>query len=129
MDPAQVGVGVGAQVGYVEPSSGGPRSQSLHGNPSSTNPPRYRSGSGFTTNYRSSIMTARTNVGLPDRARTSQANPIGNPSRVTRETAPMMRDVPPRVQHPKLNTVPWSTFYAVQRAPLPARKAKKVRTM
>lgn len=50
------------------------------------------------------------------------ANPVGNLAGPTRETAPLAVNASPRVQHPKLNTKPWSTSYAQHR---PAAKERK----
>jgi hypothetical protein len=55
------------------------------------------------------------------------ANPV-NTSRsgTTRETAPISGSATPRVQHPALNSLPWSTSYAQPRSePKQARAVGK----
>jgi hypothetical protein len=45
------------------------------------------------------------------------ANPTNtSESGTTRETAPLSGSATPRVQHPALNSKPWSTSYAQQRS-------------
>lgn len=43
------------------------------------------------------------------------ANPVGNVTGPTRETAPLASDAGPRVMHPRLNGKPWSTSMAIKR--------------
>lgn len=77
-----------------------------------------------TTTVKPGALTSRIRAGLPDRWTGRYANPIGSTASPTRETAPVMGGAPPRVQHPKLNTKPWSTSMAVKRQPMPERKSK-----
>lgn len=64
-----------------------------------------------------SILGPRLQGGLPRRigGTNYNSNPVGNPDGITRETVPLEKNAPPRYQHPKLNTKPWSTSYAVKR--------------
>jgi hypothetical protein len=81
----------------------------------------------MTTNVKPSALASRVSVGLPTRWTGRFANPIGNVNQITRETAPLASNAPARVQHPKLNTSPWSTSMAVKRKALPAKASKNVR--
>jgi hypothetical protein len=78
-------------------------------------------------NVKVSALASRVSTGLPDRWSGFAANPVGGTAAVTRARAPLAANAPARVQHPKLNTTPWSTSYAQKRQPVPARKSKGMR--
>lgn len=65
-------------------------------------------------NNGSSVMVSNSGIYYPDRY-LGNANPVGNVLKPTREMAPLEAGANPRVQHPRLNTNPWSTSYAVKR--------------
>jgi hypothetical protein len=80
-------------------------------------------------NVKASMLSSRVQAGLPSRWSGSygSANPVGNPAATTRLRASLSTNAPPTVQHPKLNTTPWSTSYAQTRRPLRASASKKAR--
>jgi hypothetical protein len=77
-------------------------------------------------NVRVSALGSRVTAGPPDRWTGRLANPVGHVRNPTRETAPLSAMAPARVQHPKLNTSPWSTSFAVKRKPVKNSKSKGV---
>lgn len=79
----------------------------------------------MTINVRASTLASRVQGELPTRWSGFAANPVGT-IRVTKPST-LVLDSPPTVLHPKLNTKPWSTSYAVKRQPMSKRKSKKVR--
>lgn len=68
----------------------------------------------------SSRVDQRAYGGLPDRAYTSQSNPVGTTKNPTRLHSGA------RAMHPKLNSTPWSTTYAVKRMPMSKSKSKRM---
>ncbi len=80
------------------------------------------------TKYPTSSMIPSSDLPGPGIVRNTRgANPV-NTSRSgdTRETAPLAGNATPRVQHPALNSAPWSTSYAQPRSePKQARAVGK----
>lgn len=68
-----------------------------------------------------SYIHQRLNGGIPDRAPTSQANPVGNTRRISRFG--VVKDKA-RVLNPKLNHITWSSHYAQHRTPMSNRTSK-----
>jgi hypothetical protein len=68
-------------------------------------------------NVKASVLASRVSAPMPDRWSGVYANPVGNYQDPNRGT--------PRVTHPKLNTTPWSTSYAVKRKPMRKSASKK----
>lgn len=70
------------------------------------------------TKYPSSSMIPSADLPAPGIVRQQRgANPVNtSQSGTTRETAPLAGSATPRVQHPAINVLPWSTSYAQPRS-------------